>query len=44
MKFKIVITPEAKVDLRESTKWDNNKRKGLGLDFIKQIREKVLQI
>jgi len=44
MNFKIVITPEAKVDLKESSNWYNNKRKGLGLEIVKQIKEKVSQI
>ena len=37
MNFKIVITPEAKVNLKESSNCNNNKRKGLGLEIVKQI-------
>ena len=37
MKYKVVIRPEAEFDLKESFSWYEDKREGLGHDFLLQI-------
>ena len=37
MKYKLIIRPEAEVDLSEAFSWYEEKRKGLGHDFLLQV-------
>ena len=37
MKYKVVIRPETENDLKEAFLWYEDKRKGLGYDFLLQI-------
>ena len=37
MNYKLVIKPEAENDLSKTFRWYENKRKGLGYDFLLQI-------
>ncbi len=37
MKYEIVIRPEAEEDLRSAFTWYENKRRGLGHDFLLQV-------
>jgi len=37
MKYELVIRPEAEQDLTESFAWYEDKRKGLGYDFLLQV-------
>ena len=37
MKYKLVIIPEAEEDLSDAFEWYENKRKGLGHDFLLQM-------
>lgn len=37
MKYKVIIRPEAENDLREAFSWYEDKRLGLGYDFLLQI-------
>jgi hypothetical protein len=34
MKYKVIISPEAEVDLKEAFSWYEDKRTGLGYDFL----------
>ena len=45
MKYKVLVTPEAKQDLKVAAIWYNKQRKGLGKIFLSSIREalKTLQ-
>jgi plasmid stabilization system protein ParE len=44
MKYKIVILPRAKEDLREAAKWYNNAQKGHGKELVKQIRKRISEL
>ncbi len=37
MKYRIIIRPEAEDDLKEAFSWYEDKRKGLGYDFLLQV-------
>ena len=37
MKYKVIIGPEAEVDLKEAFSWYEDKRTGLGYDFLLRI-------
>ena len=37
MKYRIIIRPEAEVDLREAFQWYEYKRNGLGYDFLLHV-------
>jgi len=37
MKYKVIIRPEAENDLKETFSWYEDKRKGLGHDFLLQV-------
>ncbi len=37
MKYKIIIRPEAENDLREAFSWYEDRRLGLGYDFLLQV-------
>lgn len=37
MKYRVIIRPEAEDDLKEAFLWYEDKRKGLGLDFLLQV-------
>ncbi|NOZ69901.1 MAG: type II toxin-antitoxin system RelE/ParE family toxin [Deferribacteres bacterium] len=37
MKYRVIIRPEAEDDLREVFLWYEEKRKGLGYDFLLQV-------
>lgn len=37
MKYKVIITPEAENDLKEAFSWYEDKRLGLGYDFLLQV-------
>ena len=37
MKYRVIIRPEAENDLREGFFWYEDKRKGLGYDFLLQV-------
>ncbi len=37
MKYKIIVRPEAENDLEEAFAWYEDRRKGLGYDFILQV-------
>jgi len=37
MKYKVIIRPEAEDDLKEAFSWYEDKRTGLGYDFLLQI-------
>lgn len=37
MKYKLIIRPEAENDLKEAFSWYEDKRKGLGHDFLLQV-------
>jgi len=37
MKYKVIIRPEAETDLKEAFFWYEDKRKGLGHDFLLHI-------
>lgn len=39
--YKVKILPSAKLDIKESAIWYNEKQKGLGKKFTTQIREKI---
>ncbi|HBX51167.1 MAG: hypothetical protein A2275_09430 [Bacteroidetes bacterium RIFOXYA12_FULL_35_11] len=42
--YKPIILQEAKEDMRSAALWYNKKKKGLGKDFSKRIRERVHSI
>jgi len=44
MKYKIVFTPGAKEDLRDSSKWYNKQRTGFGKELVKRVRERAADI
>lgn len=37
MKYKVIIRPEAEDDLKEAFSWYEDKRTGLGYDFLLQV-------
>jgi plasmid stabilization system protein ParE len=37
MKHKVIVRPEAEDDLKESFSWYEDKRRGLGYDFLLQV-------
>mgnify|MGYP001590961578 CR=1 FL=1 len=37
MKYKIIVRPEAENDLEEAFAWYEDRRKGLGYDFLLQV-------
>jgi hypothetical protein len=37
MKYKVIVVPEAEDDLREAFSWYEDKRTGLGYDFLLQV-------
>ncbi len=37
MKYKVIVRPEAEDDLKEAFSWYEDKRKGLGYDFLLQV-------
>lgn len=37
MKYRVIIRPEAEGDLKEAFSWYEDKRKGLGYDFLLQV-------
>ena len=37
MKYKVIIRPEAENDLKEAFSWYEDKRQGLGYDFLLQV-------
>ncbi len=37
MKYRIIIRPEAEVDLADAFSWYEDKRQGLGYDFLLQV-------
>ena len=37
MNYKVIIRPEAEYDLKEAFSWYEDKRKGLGHDFLLQV-------
>jgi plasmid stabilization system protein ParE len=37
MNHKIIIRPEAELDIKEAFSWYEDKRKGLGYDFLLQV-------
>jgi len=37
MKYRVVIRPEAEDDLKKAFSWYENKRQGLGYDFLLQV-------
>jgi plasmid stabilization system protein ParE len=37
MKYKVIVRPEAEDDLKESFSWYEDKRRGLGYDFLLQV-------
>lgn len=37
MKYKVMIRPEAEGDLKKAFSWYEDKRKGLGYDFLLQV-------
>ena len=37
MKYEVIIRPEAENDLKEAFMWYENKRAGLGYDFLLQV-------
>ena len=44
MKFKSEIQDFAKVDLREAIKWYNLQKKGLGVDFLAEVKKTILRL
>jgi len=44
MKYKLIIRPEAEVDLSEAFSWYEEKRKGLGHDFLLQIEAGLFEV
>ena len=41
MKYKLIIKPEAELDILESAKWYNDKRVGLGVAFMEEVENKL---
>jgi len=41
MKYKLCVTPEAEEDLSEIFEWYENRRKGLGHDFLLQVHDRL---
>lgn len=37
MKYRLIIRPEAEADLKEAYSWYEDKRTGLGYDFVLQV-------
>ena len=37
MKYRLIIKPEAEADLKEAYSWYEDKRTGLGYDFVLQV-------
>ncbi len=37
MKYRVIIRPEAENDLKEAFSWYEDKRRGLGYDFLLQV-------
>ena len=37
MKYRVIIRPEAEIDLKEAFFWYEDKRQGLGHDFLLQV-------
>jgi plasmid stabilization system protein ParE len=37
MRYKVIVRPEAEDDLKEAFSWYEDKRKGLGYDFLLQV-------
>ena len=44
MKYKSVILPTAKEDLREAAKWYNKARSGLGKELVARFRERLAEL
>ena len=44
MTYKLVVKPEAELDILESAKWYENQQKGLGIRFVNSIDKKILNI
>ncbi len=42
--YKAVILPDAKKDVKEAARWYNDKKKGLGRRFVKEVRNKISYI
>lgn len=41
MRYKTIILPLAKKDIRDNARWYNEKQKGLGLRFTQAIRDEL---
>ncbi len=39
MKYKVVIRPEAEIDLKETFLWYEDKREGLGMTFFYRLMQ-----
>ena len=37
MKYRVIIRPETEIDLKDAFSWYEDKRKGLGYDFLLQV-------
>jgi toxin ParE1/3/4 len=44
MRYNLLISPIAKAEILESTKWYNEQKKGLGLEFISEIEKSIRTI
>ena len=44
MKLKSEIQDFAKIDLRETIKWYNLQKKGLGIDFLAEVKKTILRL
>lgn len=44
MKYRSVMLPTAKEDLREAAKWYNQARPGLGKELVARVRERLAEL
>ncbi|WKK80468.1 type II toxin-antitoxin system RelE/ParE family toxin [Marivirga arenosa] len=44
MNYRLIVRPEAELDILESSQWYEDKQKNLGIRFLEKIEEKLLLI
>jgi len=44
MKYNLIISPEAEIDIQEAFEWYENQQPDLGLDFIEEVEKLIHRI
>ena len=44
MKYRLIVRPEAEIDIREAFEWYENQEKGLGLDYFRCVDAAIASI